>query len=369
MNHSFLPPSGASAWSKCAMWPLMNQKFPQEENAEASEGTAAHWAGWEILADNPCSVGTKAPNGVIVTDEMIEGAELLVDTINWRQTLTDGVGHIEETIAIPGIPDCFGTPDWWSWNPSNCHIEIVDYKFGHRFVDEYFNPQGLLYLTGILAKLKAEHLNWTASFTIVQPRCFYKGRPVRTHSFMKQDALPYIDRLREAAALALLPDPAATTNEHCGNCPGRHSCQALQLAVYNDAEFSNQRSPLTLSPVAAALELRLLTRALERIEARVEGLKEQTLANLRAGHKVNYFRAEPGYGRTQWTIPDSQVVSIGKLFGHDLTKPGVLTPKQAEKAGVDAVIVKANSFTPSTGFRLVAENPNDAARTFARMGE
>lgn len=374
-DHAFLPPSSASSWSQCGLWPTMNKRFPQDESAEGIEGTAAHWTAWEILAGRPVTTGMKTPNGQIVTEEMIEGGELLTDTVRERipLALPPFKYQIEQKIPIHSIsPHCFGTPDLWAL-PNTVHVEIIDYKFGHRFVDEFWNPQGLAYLSGIIdlltfMKLVTPDLNFMdASFTVIQPRCFYKGQPVRTHTFSLNEARAHWNKLAIAAEASMLAEPTATTNDTCGDCPGRHACTALQLAAYADAEYSNKRTPLMLSPVAAALELRILMRALDRITARVDGLKEQTVANIRAGQKVNYFRVEPGYGRQQWTIPDAQVISIGNLFGAQLSKPGVLTPKQAEKAGVDAGIVKANSFIPSTGFRLVAENPNDAPRTFAAL--
>lgn len=350
----------------------MNQRFPQDDSPEGIEGTAAHWVAWEVLANNFHAPGAKTPNGVIVTDEMVEGGRLVADTINDRLRWTDGNKHIEEKLSIPYVPGCFGTPDFWAFNPSNLHIEIVDYKFGHRFVDEFFNPQGLLYMTGIIEGImhgQPVGSDWTVSFTVVQPRCFYKGISVRTHSFHYRDARPYLQKLWDMSLQAIRPEPTATTNEYCGDCPGRHACSALQQAAYSDVEFSNRRTPIMLSPVAAALELRMLMRALDRIQARVDGLKEQTIQNIRAGRQVNYFRAELGFGRQQWTIPDSQVVSLGKLYGQNLATPGVLTPKQAITAGVDSEIVKANSFVPSTGFKLIAENPLDAPRTFGTLRE
>lgn len=374
-DHAFLPPSSASTWSKCAMWATMNQKFPQEESAETIEGTAAHWVAWEILAGRPVKAGDLTPNKQTVTEEMIEGGELVTDTVRARcpVTLPPFGFQIEQKLPIHSIShDSFGTPDLWAL-PSTVHIEVFDYKFGHRFVDEFWNPQGLCYVSGIVdllltMKMIAPDLSYfDVSFTVIQPRCFYKGEPVRTHTYSLNEAREHWNKLALAAQAAHSPEPTATTNEHCGDCSGRHACSALQLAAYADAEYSNKRTPLFLSPVAAALELRLLQRALKRIQARVDGLEEQTIANIKRGENVRYFRAEPGYGRQIWTIPEPQVVSIGKLFGVELSKPGVLTPKQAEKAGVDAGIVAANSIIPTKGFTLEPLNPNDAPRTFGAL--
>lgn len=370
MAHAFLPPSGASSWSKCAMWPTMNRQFPHREKSEAAEeGTAAHWVAEMLLANTPVTVGSVTPNGITVTDEMVEGAELLADTIDAR---THGWPlKIEQYVPIPFIDsETFGKPDVYAIAPGNFGIEIIDYKFGFKFVDEYFNLQGLLYALGILNSINVGWNTWeklNIAFTIVQPRCYGHGNPVRTHEYVLQEAVPYWRKLQAAAEAAKSPNPTATTGSHCGYCPGRHACSALQIAAYNDAEYSNQRTPLELSPAAAALELKLLMSALARLEARVDGLKELTIANIRAGKQVPYFRAEPGYGRQTWTLPEQQIIAMGQMFGKDLSKPGVVTPKQAEKAGVDPAVIKAYSQIPSTGFKLVAENPTAAARTFGRV--
>jgi hypothetical protein len=55
---------------------------------------------------------------------------------------------------------------------------------------------------------------------------------------------------------------------------------------------------------------------------------------------------------------------MGQLFGVDLSKPGVKTPKQAKKSGVDEAVIKAYSITPLGSIKLVPDNPADARRVF-----
>lgn len=371
-GHAFLPPSGASSWSKCSLWPTMNAKFPQTESSEAIEGTAAHWVAWEILAQRAMDRGAKAPNGTIVTDEMIEGGELLANAVMQRAA---GLPlYIEQWLPVHSIsPHCAGTPDLWAVTPDLLRLEIFDYKFGHRFVDEFWNEQGLAYLAGILDYISAQFKIGPAmleqmevSFTVVQPRCYYRGEPVRTHTYRVSETRERLNHLGNMAESALMSEPTATTNDHCNDCPGRHACSALQRAAYDAAEFSDRRTPLELEPAAGALELVILERAMKRLEARVEGLREYVSAAIRAGKPVPYYRIEPAYGRTQWTIPDAQIVTIGKMLGHDLSKSATVTPTQAEKIGVDPNVVKAYSFRPSTAHKLIATNPTDAARVFGR---
>lgn len=372
--HSILPPSGAAAWRRCGLWVAMNQAFPQPDSPETLEGTAAHWVAWEILAGRPVAEGAPAPNGVIVTDEMIEGGELLVATIRERMPLEQfGQWHIEEPVQIPRVhPQCWGTPDAWGFALSLATLEVVDYKFGHRFVDEYENDQGVAYTAGIIDVL-AEKLGKgpglleqviTVNFTIVQPRCFYKGKPVRTWSVRASDLRAHINILAGAAEKALLPEPTGVTNEECRDCPGRHACPALQRAAYADAEYAVKSSPVELSPAAASLELRMMERALGRLQNRVDGMREAVTVYGRQGHATPFHRLEQGYGRTQWNVPPGQVIAMGQLMGVDLSKPGVMTPGQAKKAGVDEAVIKAYSTTPLGQIKLVPDNPADARRVF-----
>lgn len=370
--HSFLPPSGAAAWSRCALWPTMNRDHPQDDSPESIEGTAAHWVTTELLSGREVKEGAISPAGVSISGEMLDAADLVCETVGRRMPVAQL--HLEETLSIPSIhADCFGTADIWAFFPGQCHLEIIDEKYGHGFVDEYFNLQGLLYALGVIEKLKnspamdLERL--TVSFTVVQPRCYYRGEPVRTHTYTMREAGEYIDAMRAAALMAYQPQPMAVTGEQCSNCPGRHTCSVLQRAAYSDAEFADNRQPHTLSPQAAALELRMLERALARLEARVDGLRELTLANMKRGEIIPYYRLEAGKGRVQWTAAPEQIITIGKMLGKDLSKPGVITPAQAAKISIDASVISAYSQHIPGAQKLVAENNETARRVFGTPGE
>lgn len=369
--HSILPPSGAKAWAKCALWVTMNQMYPKPDTPESMEGTAAHWVFAEMLEGRAVEVGQAAPNGIYVTEEMLDGAELIVDVV--RAMPSTEFLYVEKPIDAGRIHEkCWGTPDIWAFDYDQMELHVVDYKFGHRFVDEYENEQGIVYTVGVLEKIAADigepvgmiDQRIRVHFTVVQPRCFYKGAPVRTWSVMASDLRAHVNRLEQAAAASLAANPTATTNSECVDCAGRHACPALQLGAYSDAEFAVQSSPVELPPAAASLELKMMERSLERLQARVEGLRECVTAYVRQGQPVPFHRAEQGFGRQQWTIPVPQVLSIGSLMGVDLSKPGVKTPKQAQKLGIDEAVIKEYSITPLGSVKLVPDNPADARRVF-----
>ena len=81
-EHAFLAPSSAFRWVHCAAAPSMEAAYPElEPSPESLEGTAAHWVVQMLLQGTPVSLGTQAPNGVAVTEEMLEGAELVQEDI------------------------------------------------------------------------------------------------------------------------------------------------------------------------------------------------------------------------------------------------------------------------------------------------
>lgn len=381
MDHSQLPPSGAEAWSQCPLWLTMNRTYPALDDEPAREGNAAHWAAWELIAGREIGEGQISPEGVIVTGEMIEGAELLLGVLEQHLPPYDfGDARIEQRVAIPAIhTSCFGTPDVWGFDPQSVLLRVIDYKFGHRFVDEFENKQGIAYIAGIIeliAKLRELNLDrlWQhikIEFTIVQPRCYHRGAPVRTWKTTGPEVKKHVTALSQAAIHGLNNPTKGVTGPACRDCNGRMHCPALQKAAYADAEYTVKSSPHELPPTAASLELRMLEVAYERLGARVEGLKAAVIAHAQAGHQTPYHRCERSMGRQQWTQPPEVVIALGEVYGVSLAKPGTVapclvavTPAQALKAGIDEAVITAYSSRQPGAVKLAPANPSDARRVF-----
>lgn len=369
MSHSILPPSGQ--WQVCPMWATMNMKYPKVDTLDTIEGNSAHWVAWEVIAGRPVFEGQMTPYNIPVTQEMIEGADLIHDVVKARcpgQQL-----FIEQRLAIKRVHEaCFGTPDIWSI--AGYVIDLIDYKFGHRFVDEFENDQCIDYVSGII-DLVAEWYQipygqldqlLTINVTIVQPRCFHRGKPVRTWTLKGDELRPYINDHHSAAAEALGPNPRAITNPDCRDCPGRHVCPALQKGAYSDAELALQSSPFEMSPAASALELKMLEHALGRLQARVEGLQESVKSQLLAGNSVPYYGLEKTQGKLKWKVLPEQAIAMGKLYGVDISKPGVCTPTQAKKVGIDEAVINAYSERDQGSMKLVPVNEANLRRIFGK---
>lgn len=370
--HAFLPPSGAGAWVHCAAWPAMNARYPQGDDEKTLEGTAAHWVFGEIFECRVVAEGQIAPNNVVVTDEMLDAAQLFVDAVDERlaaygMTRRDLV--VERRVQIPRVhPHNWGTPDLWFYARSHGVLEVFDFKFGHAYVDEYENWQLIDYVAGIASELGMDGVSdqhTRARLTVVQPRCYSARSSVRSWAVMLSDLRGHINKLRNAAESATGHAPKATTGDHCEYCPGRHACGALQSAAYAAAEKSTDGTPVELTPAAAALELRMLERAKRRLDARVKGLAESVESMLRRGQPVPFYRMETSAGRETWAKPADEVLALGAVFKVNLAKPATLTPKQAVKAGLPEAVVAAYVTRPTGATKLVEVVSSDAARVFS----
>jgi hypothetical protein len=374
-QHAFLPFSGAAAWVECAQWPYMNARYPQADSLESAEGTASHWAFAEMLFGRVVAEGQIAPNGTVLNTEMVEGAEMFVEVVDARLALY-GLDRsalmVERRIDVPRVhPHNGGTPDVWFYARESGVIENIEYKFGHEYVEAFENWQLLNQCAGIVDALGialdgVQDVHTRFKLTVVQPRSYVAAGPVRTWQGPVSDLRGYFNRLASAAALAFQPDAlrVATPSDACEHCPGRHACTALQSSAYMAADKAGASTPLELTPPAMALELRYLERALKRLEARVTGLRDSVSDQLRRGVPVPFYRLEATAGREQWNRPPADILALGKLFNVDVAKPGLLTPKQAIKAGLPEVLVTPYVERPGGGSKLVPSNGDDAAKVF-----
>jgi len=328
------------------------------------EGTAAHWCFEQMFAGVIPEVGTSAPNGILVTDEMLDGAELYVDTV--RGMVPDGVKlYVEYKLTMSKVvhEENWGTPDTFALGTEA--LWLFDYKYGHRYVEEFENWQLIDYVGGIYESCGCRHRDdFPVHITIVQPRVFNRGKPVRTWSTTIGALQTYWAKLAAAAPIAMCDDAPCVPGDWCEFCNGRHACEALQRTALAATDAAYSSIPLVLPPLAAARELRAMQRAASMLEARVTGLQQQLLDLCKAGVNVPHYAIERAQGRQRWIRPLPEVIALGQMFGLKLDKPAAITPKQAIKAGVPAGVVAQMSDEPLGEWRLVEVTTDKARKIF-----
>ena len=368
-GHAFLPPSGAAAWRLCALWPTMNQRYPETESSpESAEGTAAHWVWAELWAGRPVAIGARAPNGVEVDAEMLAAAELFCSVLHTPNPQERAATVVERQVTGTRVHPTAnsGTPDARRFTYA---LKVFEFKYGHGYVPAWENWQTINYAAMLMDEHGVDGVRdqtLQVELTVVQPRNYSSEGPVRTWSVLAADLRPYINELRMAADRATRPDPAATPGPtQCEHCPGRHACPALQRVAYKAADHAIARAvPLDMPPEAAARELGMLTDYAAQLQARITGLEEQTAAALRAGKSVPGWHMEPSMGREVWARPVEEVKMLGMLHGVTLEKPSVLTPTQARAAGIPDTIMASWSTRPRGALKLKRDDESVIRRIF-----
>lgn len=374
MSHALLPPSGAPAWVHCGLWVLMNQAYPQPPDEKTMEGDAFHWLCAKTIENYPnvhIASGVRAPNAVVIDDEMQEGLEIVLASVEPEKRLVKGSGfelHIEHKMRGTWVHESlhWGTPDLVTFK--NGFLDIWDWKYGHLFVDEFEAWQlicyALFWLQHLVETLKLDDSQIVVRMHVVQPRAYHSRGPHRIWTVRGSDLRAYANILHSAAEQALSEKPIATTGSHCRDCPGRHACEAYQQAAQAAIEVSKAGMPHELPPEALGAELRMLWAAKERLDGRITGLAAEADKLMRMNIKVPHTKFESTSGREAWVKPIDEVIALGEVLGKKLAKPSAVTPNQARSMGVPEEVIKEFASRPTGGLKLVLDDGTAARRAF-----
>lgn len=379
--HSPLAPSSAHRWQPCPGSVPLEAAYPElEESPEAAEGTAAHHAGAEELLGRPVKVGDLAPNGVVLTDEMLDGASLWVNdamAVCFEHGIDLEHLQVEQRVEMPRIHEqCFGTPDTWLYAEQAGTVYLWDFKYGHGTVEHVGNWQMICYMCGILDLLgidgRNDQLLW-CDMRIVQPRAHHRDGKVRSWRVRASDLRGYFNKLNAAAHEALSAHPHTMSGPHCLHCKAAAHCGTLKRATWSAADYLGAAVAEELDADSAGYEMQLLEHIQELVKARLRARGADLEARLKRGERVADWTLEPTYGRTTWREGEAETVLLmGDMLGLDLRKAATpITPLQAKqlgkKNGVDMSVIDEYSHTPRTGTKL-ARDTNLLNRARAGFG-
>lgn len=373
--HSLLAPSAAERWVFCPGSVRFAALYPGEDNDDTRWGQAAHSVSQWQFQGYAVPPGTMAPNGVVVTEEMVEAAqEYTGDVVEQLGPGWAAMAHVERMIPIHRIHTaCFGTPDVFAFDSARRILWLVDAKFGHRYVDPFENWQLLTYLAGVLdfyglTGLDEQHVE--VRFRVIQPRSWHPEGPKREWRFNAAHARPYFNRIAMAAEEAMGNDPKLVVGSYCRDCPGRHACPQLQAAGYRAADLGGKTIARELNAQEVGLELFFLEEAAKLLDARISGLQAQGLAMARGGQRVPFHKVEHAAVREQWSAEKPAVIALGEMLNVSLTETTIKTPSQARKLlkanGIDEAVINHYAKKPVGEARLAPENSNDVRKVFSK---
>jgi hypothetical protein len=358
--------------------------LPGERSESAEEGKAFHAVAAHIIStfvtpntDTPLSsdlVGTLSENGVLITDEMYQAAvDYTTDVFKYanRHGCMRDV-KIEQHVSLDMIyPGMYGYIDAHVYNPLALELVVWEAKYGHGIVDAFENWQLLCYVEGLLEHYRIDGVTdqmLTVRMRVVQPRAYHSDGPCREWSCKASELRGYMNKLKTNAELSNDADAKCKSGLWCKNCSGRIGCETLQRNVYSAIDYSGAATSVTpLTGHSLSTELSILRRASKLIEARLTGLEEQALGEIKSGTLLPGFAAKQGYGRKRWQrdISQDEVIMMGDLMGVDLRKPRELdTPAKCLNKGVDESVIEMYSETPMTALKLVTDNGTKARQVF-----
>lgn len=350
---------------------LQEQVPPVPPTFEQAEGTGGHLVALKYAtgAHADWALGRKFEiegHQLEVDDDMIDGAILYAGEAQAN-------GRFEDPVKIPDVhpTECWGTPDYW-----RCLMEqyirlltVIDYKYGHRYVEVWQCFQLIAYAAGVIRFLDLP-ADFPVKLVIVQPRSYSGDGPIREWVTTAEEIIRIChEEIHPKVELALSPIPPTTSGRHCQDCSARNACRTYQQTTESLVDFSGTAEIRDLTAETIGQELRLLKEAIKRLEGRYTGLYEQASNMARSGVRIHHWTMEHGTGRLKWKNDTTPVnlITMADLLGINIRKPtAVLTPTQVIAAGIDKEVVEPHYAERLRGAaRLVQDDTTKLRKIFA----
>lgn len=351
-EHAPLAPSSAEQWGNCAGSYRAQLGMPDESTPAAREGTATHWMIEQVLRSHRSGVpvspasfeGTPAPNGVVLDQRAVEGAEVFVEHVLATCAGLGGLDGlmIEQRVSCPTIhPDVWGTLDVAVFCPALNLLLVWDYKHGRLQCDAEGNKQLVCYLEGLKTLFSIngawdQQINVVAR--IVQPFCYRAGGPIDEWHLTLSDIRATVNTLASKATEALGDDPKLNAGGWCRHCTAIVPCTAARTAGYGLTTVVDAPYQMDVMPGAAlATERAVLQDAVALAKARLQAIEDELTHRVEQGDTSCGLTLSTTKGREQFQVPDEQIIALCGALGVDATKPSLKTPKQVRDSAAKEV--------------------------------
>ena len=324
-----------------------------------NEGNAAHWLVEQVHSGRmelENASGVKAPNGVFITDEIIEHVTPYIVSIL-------ALGVVEYRTSFQGYN--------WEVRSRADHVNqwqgvlnISDFKYGWGIVEAENNWTLIAHAIGwVLAN--PDHVPHTIRFTIFQPRPFHRDGPIRTWEISYKQLLDLYTQLNAALSS---PTDILNTSAHCYKCPKFVNCPAARKAMLNGVDVSERAFDESMDNVALSLQLDVVKRALDHLTQTHKAYSELAHHRIRSGANIANYSLENDFTNRVWKeFVTHEITDI--LTGQDLTKKQLITPTQAEKLGVVKDVMDSFSERRNKGAKLVRIDDNKKAESLFKQSK
>ena len=389
--HARLAPSSAPIWGHCSGSVQASLGRVDTVNERTIQGTAAHWV-MEQCAKNWRSstiesalfcadwVGKVDPDGTVITREIAEGAQYILDDMLKAVNQFGGYSHllVEQRVVMTRIhpTDNEGTVDlalyYPQWNNGQGLLIMWDYKHGHSLVRAKDNLQLVDYVAGLYEAF-AIPAHTQVRLRIVQPFAYAAWGPVDEHIYgAMSDLFPLFGQLSTKAHEAMT-NPKLTAGKHCRYCPARVNCSAAREYGYLWGSICEM--PYDMDDMGTddmARESDILAGVMSVVKARKEAIDDALKAALSAGKPCSVKCYESVEGRRAWVEGQEQAaIAAFQSIGLDVRNKQPVTPQQAigllpksDPKRSTAEAIQRSMSTVKMSIKLIDRDDSLVARAF-----
>jgi len=323
---------------------------PDYDHEKRDEGNCADWLAEQWFNGLAADVGTKAPNGYVVTSDMVEHVK------SYLEALDCGEMQVETTFSGPGgVWEIRGRADHIKL--AGTTLTIDDLKYGFRIVEPDANWTLLAHAIGYC--IRHQVAPDRIVLRIHQPRPYHSDGPLREWSCSYEQLMGYYHQINDR--LTNPTDELTTGLDWCAKCHALAGCPAARRASMNAIDASMIAFSEELPNDVLAFELETLEQATGMIKARQDAVSELMTHRIKSGQVIDGYALETRYGHTKWKTGYTGRM-LSALTGVDLTADGAVTPAEAKRRGVTPEALTAITERPMIGSKLKRIDPDRAAR-------
>lgn len=359
--------SNSERWSNCggyfsAAADYLAKYGKPPERSGTSEGTLAH-----SVAEYLIDLMRRQGDGTIGTPEVYKGEVIPKD----MRTKVRDYAHFcfslmrraniygGDTLWVEKEVECLFLEkglmtrvDWAMYDPTVKRLFVIDLKYGHRPVEARDNTQLIISGRAILDGLRSRgEIPQSVSLSIYQPNGPNASMPLDQWDISPSDLIKASLHLEKKYHSS---DNTLHIGKHCYYCEARGTCEALKHASYSILESLKEYTGL-----AEKIPVEHLERALDDIEvmetllkAYKTGIEAICTSKLAGGIDFPNWEYTTSLTNRKWVYSDKEIIELGDSLDINLRVESVVSPAQAEAAGVPKEVVDTLVHRESTGLKL-----------------
>ncbi len=334
-------------------------KFEEETTTSSrAEGVAAQYMAKAVFEGQHSQsyelIDRKAPNGVYMNYEMAENVNAFLDVFQRHSAICISASMEHTTDNWIASVLVKGRANYISFSSLGT-LNVIDFRYGYGIVEPEDNWTLLFHAISWIISNQTQPQRIVLS--VFQPRPYHADGSLREWPLTYPEIMEKYRVLQET-----LGNLSNTLNSgpQCTNCPANALCPAARKANMNCIDVSDTVFKDDLPNEAISQELKLIIEMEARTKARKDALSELAKFRIKSGQVIEDFTLEATQGNREWPVWANADL-LKTMTGQDLSKPGLISPAQAEKKGVPKDAVNAIAVRNSTGTKLVRESANKKA--------